>query len=290
VKIEMYPDEGGAGAGGGVGPAPTGRKLGINLEGFIPLILILVIAFFLMVKFGVISSSTPVIGGITGFVSSDEKAQVLVLGPSSVETMTELYKMDGDIIKVIQRDVASVERNPKYTLAQYDIVILDQSQTASKAVSPRLGEAIEEYVKKGGKLITVLDSGIYQPGAFDVVGWEATFGDVIPVECTRIYEGNPSCTQRILVRGKLYSQMDDHQIMKGHEEFPIFVGETANFETFDLTPTGNELAYLQDSATLQTYPAIVEKKLIVGKSIFFNYNPGYTSDIFRETIKYLLGK
>ncbi|MFH1588909.1 MAG: hypothetical protein ABIA76_06250 [Candidatus Diapherotrites archaeon] len=286
----MYPDDGGAGAGGDAGGTPVGRKLGMNLEGFIPLILILVIAFFLLMKFGVISSSTPFIGGITNFISPEEKANVLLLGSSSAETLSELYKMDGDLIKLVPRDVPSIERNPKYLLAQYTIVILDQSQSAQKAVSPKLGNAIEEYVKKGGKLITILDSGIYQPGAYDVVGWEATFGDVIPVECTRIYEGNPSCTQNILVRGKLYSEQDDHPIMKGHDEFPIHVGETANFQTFDVSATGTELAYLQDSGTLKTYPAIVEKKLIVGKSIYFNYNPGYTSGIFRSTIEYLLGK
>ena len=76
-----------------------------------------------------------------------------------------------------------LERNPRERLAQYDIVMLDQSQQADKTVSRVLGEAIERYVKTGGSLILVGDSGIYRTGidgriAFDVVGWRACISKV----------------------------------------------------------------------------------------------------------------
>ncbi len=283
----MYPDDGGAGAD--AGPAPMSSKIGMNLEGLIPLILILVIAFFLLAKFGLLSG-VPVLGDIGSMVGSNEPKKMLVIGASSPEALDVLYGME-DVIKVVQRDASSLDRNPKEVLANYDIVMLDQSQQTNKALSRKFGEALESYVKQGGKLITVMDSGIYQPGAFDVAGWKATLGDIIPVTCERINQGEPTCMVRLMVRGKIYREIEKHKIMEGIEEFPVLPGEYANFETFNIGLNGTEIAYLKDESGVgQTFPAIVEKKLIVGKSIYFNYNPGYTKGIFQNTIEYLTGR
>ncbi|MBN2127491.1 MAG: hypothetical protein JW703_03825 [Candidatus Diapherotrites archaeon] len=284
----MYPDDNAGGAAEQA--APMGAKIGMNLEGLIPLILILVIVFFLAAKFDIINGSTPVVGVLASIAGSQESTTVLLIGSSSPETLQVLYEM-GDLIKLVQRDAASLDRNPKEVLANYGVIILDQSEQTDKAVSRKLGEALEEYVKKGGKLITVLDSGIYQPGAFDAVGWDATIGDIVPVNCDRIYQGEPTCMMRLNVRGKVYREIEDHKIMEGIEEFPIMPGQYANFQTFDVGLEGTEIAYMKDeSGPGKTFPAIVEKKLIVGKSLYFNYNPGYTPRILQQTIYYLTGR
>jgi hypothetical protein len=289
VNEKMYPDDG-SGGGAEMSPMPVSSKIGINLEGLIPLILILVIAFFLAAKFGVISTSTPVIGGFAEFAGGTDSAKMLIIGATSPETLDVLYGME-DVVKTVQRDSSSLDRNPKEVLVNYDVILLDQSQQTDKSVSRKLGEALQEYVKKGGKLITVLDSGIYQAGAFDAVGWKATIGDVIPVNCERIYQGEPTCMMRLTVRGKIYRLDENHKIMQGIEEFPVLPNQLANFETFDVGVEGREIAYLKDeSGAGRTFPAIVEKNLIIGKSIYFNYNPGYTRVILQNTINYVLGR
>ena len=54
---EPLPDYYGGGYGGGLKD-----KLVANFEGLIPLILIIIIGFFLAAKFGIITSGTPVVG------------------------------------------------------------------------------------------------------------------------------------------------------------------------------------------------------------------------------------
>ena len=168
-------------------------------------------------------------------------------------------------------------------------MILDQSNQASKEVSRQLGDAIQKYVKTGGKLITIRDSGIRRPDSPDVVGWTATFGDVIPVDCTYIGILNqPSCTQRIVVRGRIFSQDTKHPIMQGFEQVPAEgVNTLLLLDALDVTPNGKELAYMEDARTGKTYTAIVEKPLVVGKSLYFNYDPGDTPGLLEATVKYL---
>ena len=53
-------------------------------------------------------------------------------------------------------------------------------------------------------------------------------------------------------------------------------------EVFDVGVSGNEIAYIEDARTGKNFPAIVEQaQLGGGKVIYFNYNPGITSGIFR---------
>ncbi|MCH7902761.1 hypothetical protein IIC68_03335 [archaeon] len=284
----MYPEGGGTAPpeddfGGG-----TQSKFGTHLEGLIPVILILIIGFFLAVRFDVIDSTTPIIGPIVDVFDSGSKAtKMLVIGSSSQEVI-DILNDNRAIIDYDLRTTLSVERNPEDILANYEIVMLDQSEEANKEVSKKLGEAVQKFVKNGGKFILVKDSGIRRPDTFDVIGWKNTFGDIIPVECDRVLNSQPTCTTRILVRGKLLRQEEDHPIMRGIEEFPADPLRTATFETFDIGLNGKELAYIQsDSIGGKAFVGVVEKNLIIGKSIYFNYNPGKTRGIFESTLDYL---
>jgi hypothetical protein len=286
----MYPEGGAGGAGGGADYYPDDGlkgKLGYHLEGFIPLILILIIVFFLAIRFDIVTPSTPLIGPVAElFEGTEDPIQMLIVGSTSQEVLDVLNDND-DLVHYRIRTADSLRRSPREQIAQYDIVFIDQSQQPNKEVSRELGEAVERYVNAGGKLVTVLDSGIQRPGAYDVIGWENTFGEIVPVSCDRIIQEIPVCINRIFVRGQMFRQDEDHPIMKGIPVFPAGPGLAATFEVFDVTPLGKEIAYIQDPVTRKTFPAIVEKPTIVGKSLYFNYNPGITRGILESTLRYL---
>jgi len=289
-----YPEEGGAAPEPYYGGGGFTSRLSYNLEGLIPLILILIIGFFLAVKFGIVTTGTPVVGGLAGvFGGGDEAARMLIIGNTSRETL-DVLNANESLVKYRIVTAEELRRNPKERLATYDIVLLDQSEQANKAVSRVLGEAIEHYVKTGGSLITIKDSGIRREGvrpgeiAPDVIGWKATFGDVIPVTCERAGPGINTCENKLFLRGKVWREVENHPIMKGHDVAPVQEGLVYLFESFDVSPEGQEIAYIREERGVgKTLPAIVEKKLIVGKSVYFNYNPGKTQGIFENTLKYL---
>src|SRR3989338_5607902 len=163
----MYPEEGGS-------SAPMLDEPGIkssvrrNLEGLIPLILIII---------------------IVAFLRAQEPIHMLVIGQPSAE-LEVILDQDRDLVTYRVRDASSLSVSPADQLAQYDAILLDQHLGASmydKSISRSLGEAIQNYVRTGGKLITIMDSGIYRSGgiygtgiASDSVGWTSTFGDIIP--------------------------------------------------------------------------------------------------------------
>lgn len=276
-------------------PAETGvkGKLKYNLEGLIPLILIIIIAFFLAARIGVISSSTPIVGPIVDFLPgiSDEPASLLVIGTPSTYTMNAVNNSKNLVNPVVIKSAESLEHSPEAYLANFDIVLLDQSQESGKYISKPLGDAIQKYVQSGGKFIIVGNSGIRRPGAPDVLGWKATFGEVVPVECS--FQGitnTPSCVESAVVpvNGKIFPGATGfkHEIMQGFTE-GVPAGQPITFQVYNVTTTGNEIAYIQDYRTNAFYPAIVEAKTLVGKSIYFNYDPGLTPGILQETFEYL---
>ena len=274
----MYPEDEGA----QMDSMPSGgfkSRASYHLEGLIPLILIVIIVAYLGMQFGF--WDLPFIGG-------QQPAQMLIIGEPSFDTKYVLDQ-NPDLVKYRIRTAESLERSPKEQLAQYDIIMLDQSYQANKEVSRQLGEAIENYVKTGGKLITVMDSGILRKGAADIVGWKATFGDIVPVSCERGQNDMPTClpNQAITIVGRIWRQDFDHKIMEGIEVAPAEPEAAIFLTVFDVAPVGNEIAYVQTIPEGKFYPAIVEKPLIIGKSIYFNYDPGRTRGIFEKTLKYL---
>jgi len=263
-------------------------KFGTHLEGLVPLILIIIIGFFLAVKFDVVDNNTPLLGVVVDvFDAGNNQTKMLIIGSTS-QDVVDILNDNRNTIDYDIRTTNSLERNPKEIIANYAIVMLDQSEEASKEVSKDLGEAIQSFVKSGGKFILVKDSGIRRPDTYDVVGWKNTFGDIIPVECDRTLDNQTSCTNRILVQGKLLRQDESHEIMEGIDQFPADNFRSATFETFDVSLNGKEIAYIQSSAMdKKSFVGIAEKNIVIGKSIYFNYNPGKTRGEFESTLDYL---
>ncbi len=279
--------------GGGADLPPIddgiGSRLHFNLEAVIPILLIVVIGFLLLARLGVIDSSTPVIGSVVSAISPNATARILIIGAPSPEMIAVLNANKDLVGNPIIKAAEAFSNNPENQLAQFDIVIMDQSGQVSKAIPRQLGDALQNYVKTGGKMIIVKDSGIEQPGALDILGWKANFGNIVPVNCDIILDGQPTCKRPLGVIGVIWQQDYKHPIMQGIERVPAQAeaGYLA-LEVFDVGVTGNEIAYIEDARSGKNFPAIVEQaQLGGGKVLYFNYNPGVTSGIFQNTIKYL---
>jgi hypothetical protein len=284
----MYPE-----GEGGAQPQPdysyeegVKSKLTRNLEGLIPLILIIIIAAFLGHKFGL--WNIPFLGGA-------EPIQMLVIGQPSADLLV-LLDQDKDILYYRVTDAAALNVSPEEQLAQYDIVLLDQHLGATAyehSVSRQLGEALENFVRTGGKLIVVMDSGIYRSGpgntvAADVVGWEANFGDIMPVKCEVGPKDKSSCETPFTIKGRIVRADFSHKIVKGIERAPASPELSAYaIKTFDVRIVGDTVAVIKDDSSTKTFPAIVEKKKLLGKVIYFNYEPGLTPGLFQNTLEYL---
>jgi len=264
------------------GPVNSGvqSKLKYSLEGIIPLILIIVIIAFLGNQFGFWS-----IPGLT----DKSPSRMLIIGSPSVDFQTVLNQSK-DLVRYDVRNADRLTTNPEEILAQYDIVVLDQHLESSKEVSRQLGEAIQKFVSSGGKFILVMDSGIRRTNDSGILGWEATFGDIVPVSCDKEGASNtPTCKAKVHVTGKIYRDDYSHPIMKGIEEAPA-EGGAYLIETFPVNIRGKQIAWIERypyENMADQYPAIVEKKLVVGKSLYFGYDPGISKGIFDATLKYL---
>jgi len=278
----VYEDDGGdlppaypVGGGGGFR-----AKLGYHFEGLIPLILILFIAALAgaWLDFWTIPGITP-----------SGPMDMLIIGSPSFETLEALDNSKDLVQYRIIGDVDSLRTNSKDKLAQYKIIMLDQTNSSQKILPSTVGEALHGYVQKGGRLIVVKNSGIFNPEAPEIVGWMANFGsEIVPVECDITRDNYPSCTVSVNVSAEIERADFDHKIMMGIEKVPATIDMPPLYlEVFPVSPNGHEIAIIKDTQTTKYYVGIVEKPVIMGKSIYFNYNPGLTPGIFRNTLKYL---
>ena len=149
---------------------------------------------------------------------------------------------------------------------------------------------MQGYVSSGGRLITVLDSGIKEPNEFGSIGWKTAFGNIIPVDCRlETITNQPGCTKKVAIRGRIYPGAfgKNHRIMKGIEQYPTEEQMLLLETVLDIANVGKEIAYFEDARTGAQYPAIVEATLPAGKSIYFNYDLGTTPAILEATLEYL---
>ena len=273
---------------GGSSLPPIGSSFGgasgmkYHLEGLVPLILVLIIA--------------AVAGSYLGFwhipfINQPTQSKMLIIGEPSLSLQATLDSQAKDMVTYRKRDAQSLRQNPRDVFAEYDIIMLNQSDDLTKGVPRTVAEALSDYVRRGGKLIVVMNSGIYRPGSPEIIGWRANFGDLIPVECVRVDQfGTPSCINSVYVAAQITRNDYDHPIMEGIEVFPLIpAGSAIPLETFAVQTAGNanEIAYIQDIQSPATYPGIVEKRLILGKVIYFNYDDGLIPGLLTNTLKYL---
>jgi hypothetical protein len=276
--------------GGGEPAMPMlgGRRF--NLEGLIPLILLVIIGVASLNYFGVID--------VPYLPKGSSRIQVLIIGEPSLGEKVVLDNLSY-MMNYRVRDATTFSNAASEELHQYDIVILDQASVGSDhSVTIGLAEAIKTYVKKGGKLVVVMNSGIYQNVGFagmtsaDVVGWKANFGALMPAECVLGSDNVPTCAdgREVTVMGRIYQQDFDHPIMEGIPMAPPTGEVPYALKTFAIQADegANTIAYIKAENTPQTFSAILEKKNFpFGTVVYFNYDPGLTPGIFKNTIFYL---
>ncbi len=270
-----------------VGSSKKSGTSKLRLEGIIPIVIIVIVILLIAFKTNIFTGSSNLFGG--------NGSSVLIIGSPSPNLQMVLNNAENkDIIKE-KRNVTmdALLYNPTERIKGYDIIILDQTLSADKSITRTAGEAITSFVKSGGSLVVVLNSGIERPGDTSVIGWKPTFGDIIPVSCNPTLYNIPSCKQQLRVNGIIYanrynSKQGAYKIMYGIEKVPALeAAGLISTETYPITVEGTELAYIVDSRTGTYYPAIVEKPLLLGKVIYFNYDPGLAEAIFINTLKYL---
>jgi len=262
-------------------------RVKLKLEGTVSIIIIVILILLVIFKTSLLS------GGAGLFHSSG--TSILVIGAPTVDFQRVLSDAENkDLIKQLRFvTVDSIQHNPYERLKPYDIVILDQSTTANKSIPRTVGEAIRSFVQAGGSLIVVGNSGIERPGDVSVIGWRATFGDLIPVTCDTGIYSTSTCKQTLHINAVLYADRSDsktgaYKIMYGIPRVPALEAYgLLPTETYDVHVTGTEIAYLEDAASGMTYPAIVESPRMIGKVLYFNYNPGLSEAIFVNAIKYM---
>jgi len=259
----------------------------LRLEGIIPIVIIVIVILLIAFKTNIFTGSSNLFGG--------NGSSVLIIGSPSPNLQMVINNAENkDIIKEKRQiTMDALLYNPTERIKGYDIIILDQTLSADKSITRTAGEAITAFVKSGGSLVVVLNSGIERPGDASVIGWKPTFGDIIPVSCDPTLYNVPSCKQQLRVNGIIYanrynSKQGAYKIMYGIEKVPALeAAGLISTETYPITVEGTELAYLVDSRSGTYYPAIVEKPLLLGKVIYFNYDPGLSEAIFINTLKYL---
>ncbi|MAG22423.1 MAG: hypothetical protein CL943_03940 [Candidatus Diapherotrites archaeon] len=223
------------------------------------------------------------------------KTEMLIIGAPS-QALVTILDQDNSLVYYKIQDATQFETTPGQQLEQYDIVLLDQHLADSafgQSVSRQFGEAIENFVRTGGKLIVVLDSGIYRSGpegsvAADVIGWKSNFGTIMPVECDIGQGEKPTCETVVSLQGRIKRQDISHKIMIGVENAPASPSlPPYSLKTFDVKPIGSTVAIIEDEGSSKSFPAIMEKKTLLGKTIYFNYDPALTPGIVQNTLEYL---
>jgi hypothetical protein len=255
------------------------------------LILLILILIFIIVPM----ASSNYFGVIDVPGTNDDLSQVLVIGDLSIGERVVFDNLSHEF-NYSTRTAKDLENNSIEELNKYDIILIDQSAT-EKSVSADLGSAINEYVIKGGNLIIIKNSAIKQSlgiggiTAIDSIGWQAIFGDISPAECILLSGNEPSCEdgKELAIVARIIKS-GTHDIMYG-----IDIAPPVGYEPYSLNvlPIGvnvgaKTIAYFDVENTPATYPAIIEKKsLLSGSVVYFNYDPGFTPTILKNTLNYL---
>lgn len=228
-------------------------------------------------------------------IFSSQPAEVLVIGQLSPGELIVLDNLN-QTFRYSVRSATDLESSSIADFGDYSIILIDQTQV-EKSISSDLSSALKSYVEKGGELIVVKNSitkislGLNGVNANDSLGWKTTIGELSPAECVLVNGNEPSCKEGtdVPIAGRIVKQ-EEHPIMYGIDIAPT--ADLEPYQTFVLPIQASDgaktIAYFDVENTPQTYPAILEKKHFpLGKVVYFNYDPGMTPTILKNTLMYL---
>lgn len=262
---------------------PAGKKLPKQQIAIIAVVVVLIAAVYLSGAW-----KAP-------FEVATPKIQMLIIGQPS-DGLVIVLNQDNSLADYTVKSASQLDLSPEQKLEDFDLIVLDQHLGGTPyehSVSRQLGEALQNYVRTGGKLVVVMDSGIYRSGtegtvSSDIASWEANFADLVPVDCESGVDGIGSCQKGLFTSGRIKRVDLSHKIMSGIEIAPLNpTMPPYSLKNFDVKETGDVVAIIEEEGSSKTFPAIVEKKKLLGKVVYFNYDPALTPGIWQNTLEYL---
>lgn len=248
-----------------------GRKKFSNIEGILPLVLLIVIAFFVLQFLHVVPCVIPV--GCGG------EANVLVIGVPSQDVVNTLSGKEAQL-KGIKYPI---NFDPDYIttemLKNYQVVILQ----GDPYFDMNTREAVNAYVQGGGKVIVVGDAGSKHPEYSNVAGWAWPSGNGIPVPAQLI--GEWAGWSDVSYGSDLRMVSMNHPIVKGLKLIGSQLGTPS--QVWKVISRGNVIVAID--TTEGTVPAIIEGGSGFGDVIYFAYDPGQTPEILLTAVVYLTG-
>ena len=266
--MEAYPSDPYAYAPGGGGWKDRFH----NIEGVLPLILLIVIAFFVLQFLNIIPCIIP-IGcgggidiGVIGVPSPDVQ-QVLTSKEARFKGINYGVNLPPDVITTD-------------ALKSFRVIILQGDPYFDMNVR----EAIKSWVDGGGKLIVVGDAGSKHPLYQNVAGWSWPSGNGLPVpaQLTGEWIGITDVSYGIDLRLVDFN----HPIVVGLQR----VGAQLQRPdvVYKVVPKGGKMIVAIDT-TAGTWPAVIEGGSGLGTIMYFAYDPGQTPAMFLATLEYLGG-
>ncbi len=272
------------------------KKKTAYMEAALPVALLVILALIFAVKLGFIN-----LGFLPMF---NQPVNVLLLTDdptaTSIQNTLKVLQKEASYYKIKVR-VLSLSPNKRIyaqQLADADVVILYEVKD-KPVLSLIQRREVAKYLKAGGKMIVVLNSGTYvpqcdvlgvncNPNAEIWVGW-LELKDFMPVDCS----DEASCQPETAQKADLYTIDPEHPIMRGFEEVDLGDGVRA-IKQLQLSKNGVDIADIYEGGIdnpTAVYPGITVTSGILGtKVIHFNYDPWITRDIFIQAILYLAGR
>lgn len=254
------------------GQAYPGAPSSKAYESAIPIILIIVLAIFIAGKIGLVDlHGIPVVGSL--FPAPTIKIGVV----GKISPYLKEYLIAEDFRQAGVNYISDIPQEVIYpgVLDQFDIIILQGEKYCDRTAR----KVIADAVKAGKKLIVVGDACTKVHDDETVRGWEigiGSLGDVMPVSYAGVMGGELVPSRIEAYPGGRFKCID-----RGH---PICPAGQLNFDftgaLMQVIPKTNSepIAMVTSFGGVPTAPAtyaIIESKgLLMGKTMYFAYDPG----------------
>jgi len=243
-----------------------------NIEGVLPLILLIVIAFFVLQFLNIIPCIIPI--GCGGEIN------VGVIGIPTPDVENVLTSQEARFKGINY----GVNLPPNYitgdALKSFSIIILQ----GEPAFDMTVREAIKSWVDGGGKLIVVGDAGSKHPLYANVAGWSWPSGNGLPVpaQLTGEWINLPDVSYGLNLRFADFN----HPIVVGLQKVGAQLQRPE--VVHKVMPKGGKMIVAIDTNE-GTYPAVIEGGSGLGTVMYYAYDPGQTPAMFLATLEYLGG-
>ncbi len=264
-------------------------------EAVLPVALLVILALIFAYKMGFIDLS------FLPFLSKPVEVLILTDNPTSPQIQSILQVLQRDAsyykIKVRTMTIGPNTRLSAKQLADADVVMLYQTSNTPTLTNIQRRE-LATYLKAGGKLIVVKDSGTYMPecdmGGVSCdpnkaiwVGW-MRLENFMPVDCS----DETSCKPESVASPTLYTIDPDHPIMQGFDK--INLKQITAIKNLQLSKNGVDIADIYengvDNPTAVMLGVTISQGLLGTKVIHFNYEPYASRQILINAILYLAGR